>query len=106
MRIRRLYQGTVLAAMCGCFTALYSGQAMAAYTNLSGPGIEYDNYVVAVEEGNPAIYVSMDSYDVLREANAGEYYQVLGDDGRRGNEADRKKYNDTYKEEPGILYGC
>ena len=81
MRIRRLYQGTVLAAMCGCFTALYSGQAMAAYTNLSGPGIEYDNYVVAVEEGNPAIYVSMESYDVLREANAGEYYQVLGDEG-------------------------
>ncbi|MCI9360830.1 MAG: C40 family peptidase [Hungatella sp.] len=81
MRIRRLYQGIGLAAVCGCFTALYSGQAMAAYSDLSGPGAEYSNYVAAVEEGNPAIYVSMDSYDVLREAKAGDYYQILGDEG-------------------------
>lgn len=81
MRIKRLYKGIGLAALCGCFTALHSGQAMAAYADLSSAGAVIDNYIAAVEEGNPAIYVSMDSYEILREAKAGEYYQILGDEG-------------------------
>lgn len=81
MRVKRLYKSIGLAALCGCFTALYSGQAKAAYADLSSAGAVIDNYVAAVEEGNPAIYVSMDSYEILREAKAGEYYQILGDEG-------------------------
>lgn len=81
MKIKRLYHGIGLAALCGCFTALYSGQAMAAYEDLSNPGVEYSNYIATIEEGNPAIYVSMDSYEIIKEAKAGENYQILGDKG-------------------------
>lgn len=81
MRIRRFYQGVCLAALCGCFSGVYSGQALAAYEGLSGPGAESGNYIAAINEGNPVIYASMDSDEVLREAKAGEYYQILGNEG-------------------------
>ncbi len=81
MRIKRFYHGFGLAALCGCFTVLYSGQAMASYEDLSKPGVECSNYIAAIEEGNPAIFASMDSYEVIKQAQAGEQYQILGDKG-------------------------
>lgn len=81
MSVSQLRQKIRLAVLCGCFTALFSGQARAEYNMINGPAMDAGTYVAAIEEGNPVIYVSMDSDEVLIEGKAGEYYQVLGDEG-------------------------
>ena len=81
MNVSQLRQGIRMAVLCGCFTVLFSGQARAEYHTVNGPAMDAGTYVAAIEEGNPVIYVSMDSDEVLREGNTGEYYRILGDEG-------------------------
>lgn len=63
-----------MAAFCAVLTVAAPMKSQAA---VAGPGLENGNFVAMVEETLP-IYVSMDSYDVIRDAQPGECYKVTG----------------------------
>ena len=51
------------------------------YDRVNGPGLIPGQYVAIAKEPKTDIYVSMDSYDILKEAQAGEYFHIIGDEG-------------------------
>ncbi len=78
MKVNKFGQVLYMAALGGCLTMMFPETAKAA---LGGPSYATESYVAMIQTGNPAIYVSMDSYDILKEAQPGEAYPILGDEG-------------------------
>ncbi len=64
-----------MALLCGFFAVAAPTETQAAPT---GPGLENGNFAATVEAEALPIYVSMDSYDVIRDAQPGEVYRVTG----------------------------
>lgn len=82
MKRYRSYYVTGLAALCAAMLSFSPVTAWAAvdYAQISSRGITAGQYVAVVKE-QADIYVSMDSYDILKTAAAGEYFPVLHDEG-------------------------
>ncbi len=80
MKGSQFRRGIYLTALGICLTLAAAGEAQAAM-EAYGPGLDGGGYVAEIVAGNPVIYISMDSGEVLREAMEGEYYQIVGCEG-------------------------
>ena len=67
--------------LCGAMSWGSAGEVRADIGELSGPAFSMGDYIATVEEGVHPVYVSMDSYDILKEARQGENYAILSDEG-------------------------
>ncbi len=67
--------------ICGMMTWGSAVEARAAYEVIGGPAFSSGDYVASIEAGDHPVYVSMDSYDILRQATQGEAYIILSDEG-------------------------
>lgn len=81
LRYGMLRYGICALALCGVMSVGNAFEARADYETPEGPAFGNGDYVASIEEGTHSIYVSMDSYDVLREASEGEAYLILDAEG-------------------------
>lgn len=81
MKKRQFRYGICTLMLCGALSWGSAVEAKAAYVELSGPAFSLGDYIASIEEGTHPVYVSMDSYDVLKEAAPGEAYTILSDEG-------------------------
>ena len=81
MKKIELRYGICTLLLCGAMLWSGAGEARAEIGELSGPAFSMGDYIVTVEEGVHPVYVSMDSYDILKEACEGENYVILSDEG-------------------------
>ncbi len=80
MKKQRIWCGINMAAISMCMAMMNPADVWAGYESLGGPGLTEGQYVAIAEEAAD-IYVSMDSYDILRTAAAGECFPILQDEG-------------------------
>ncbi len=80
---RLIGRGIGTAALAAAASLTVSAAALAAdYEEIAwGPGLQPGDYAVQVSEGGADIYVSMDSYDILKTALPGETFDIVGDEG-------------------------
>ena len=81
MRRGRLGYGVCTLILCGMISWAGAFEARADLGELGGPAFSEGDYIAAVETGVHPVYVSMDSYDILREVSQGEAYTILCDEG-------------------------
>ncbi len=77
----QLRYGICTLTLCALMSVGSAVEARADYETPEGPAFSYGDYVASIDEGTHPIYVSMDSYDVLREASEGEAYLILDAEG-------------------------
>ncbi len=80
MNDRRILRGIKTAVLCAGMLAASPATALAGHIQISGPGLAGGQYVAVVKDAAD-IYVSMDSYDILKTAADGEYFHILDDEG-------------------------
>ncbi len=80
MRGKQLGYGICTLMICGLMSWGGAVEARADEV-IGGPAFSNGDYVASIEAGDHPVYVSMDSYDVLRQATQGEAYIILADEG-------------------------
>lgn len=80
MKNYRVLRGVYILALCAGMTLFNPSKALADSIQVSGAELESGRYAAVVKE-SADIYVSMDSYDILKTASGGESFDILHDAG-------------------------